>query len=85
MFTNLKKFHLKFIVDEFANLRNATENESMRFVFRRSLDILLDKDLLNSVNFTITIPNMQLLLFETFVDSLSTFLSTYRTEIAKGI
>lgn len=84
VFRNLKCFNLEFCVDEFAKLKNVTESEAIDYAFKKSFDILLDKKILECASFLIIIANMELLVFEKFIDSLTSFLRNYRNEIRKG-
>lgn len=84
VFRNLKSFHLDFYVDEFARLKNVTESEALDYAFKKSFDILLDKPGLEQTSFTLAIVNMELLVFEKFIDSLTTFLRNHLNEIESG-
>lgn len=84
VFRNLKNFHLEVNVEEFSQIHNTTEKEGIKYIFTKTLDILLDKDSLEQVSFTIIISNMELITFEMFIDSITTFLTKYEDEIALG-
>ena len=71
-------------VEEFSQIHNTTEKEGIKYIFTKTLDILLDKDSLEQVSFTIIISNMELITFEMFIDSITTFLTKYEDEIALG-
>lgn len=75
---------MKFNVQDFSIFNNTTESEAVKYAFLKSLDILLDKPRLEHVSFEVIIPEMNLLLFEMFVDQLTTFLKGYTREIDKG-
>ena len=54
---------------------------AVEYAFNKSMDILLDKPLLEQVSFTIVIRSMELLVFEQFNDSLTAFMKKYVKEI----
>lgn len=83
VFPNLKSFNLDFDVAEFSNLEKVqmTEAKAVEYAFEKSMDILRDKSRLETVSFTVRIPQMELLLFEQFVDSFMAFMQTYEKEI----
>ena len=81
VFPNLKSFNLDFDVAEFSNLENTTEAIAVKYAFEKSMDILLDKSRLETVSFTVRISQMELLLFEQFIDSFMAFMQIYKKEV----
>ena len=71
-------------MDEFSQLKNVTESRAIEYAFKKSFDILLDKQGLEQANFTMVIANMELLVFEMFLDSLTIFLRNFKNEIGTG-
>jgi len=76
----LKNFHLELDVAEFASLHNCTESEAIRYNTVAISDILIDKVSCNHIALSISIDNMELLIFESLVDHTSDFLKLFDDE-----
>lgn len=84
IFPNLKNFRLNFDVDEMRVIYNCTEAKTLERVFIKSLDILVEKEKIENINFLVHLDVPDILVLESFVDELEIFVSNYNQTMDRG-
>jgi hypothetical protein len=79
IFVNLKNVHLEFNVFDQSRLEMQTESQTIKLTFERLLHFIRNKPSLQHTSLSVSIDNMELLLFEQFVDSLTDFLRKFKS------